>query len=84
MSNNTHVNSYKQDAKDALAKAHAALGEAEVTIEKLVAKLEADSVPVNPPVNSTPSDAPVTPPVSETTPPAQPTTSPTVPSSTSK
>lgn len=44
MSNSTNVNAFKQDVQDSLAKAHEALGEAEVFIGKLVEKLESDTV----------------------------------------
>lgn len=46
MSNSTHVNSFKADVAEAIAKAHAVIGDLEQTVERLVAKLEGDVAPV--------------------------------------
>lgn len=44
MSNDTHLNAFKQDAKDALAKAHAALSDAELAVDELVNKVQAETI----------------------------------------
>lgn len=46
MSNDTHINAFKQDAKDALAKAHAALGDAEKAVDELINKVQSDNTDV--------------------------------------